>query len=218
MAFWNKEKPKAQTIAEPDPTPVEATPTVLETVPVVAAPSIPAPMPQEIPPAKPKKKPKSAPKRKRPFDAHIWFSEAEQRKLERRVEASGLSKGVFIRKAALENPIVIDPENSARSVAREERPWMIHDEGGQVLRCEICAGGKHQDNPTFRHHCQDWLLAYTRSHGLAQEDNNRVEEQRKQQRKESRYNVLKHQILFPHLGILFSQFLHIPLPDCFQMA
>ena len=110
MAFWNKEKPKAQTIAEPDPTPVEATPTVLETVPVVAAPSIPAPMPQEIPPAKPKKKPKSAPKRKRPFDAHIWFSEAEQRKLERRVEQSGLSKGVFIRKAALENPIVIDPK------------------------------------------------------------------------------------------------------------
>ena len=117
-----------------------------------------------------------------------------------------------------DNPHIHVAINSVRSVAREERLWMIHDEGSQVLRCEVCAGGKHQDNPTFRHHCQDWLLAYTRSHGLAQEDNNRVEEQRKQQRKESRYNVLKHQILFPHLGILFSQFLHIPLPDCFQMA
>ena len=109
MAFWNKEKPKSQTMAEPVPTPVEAAPTVPETV-TAAAPSIPAPVPQEISPAKPAKKPKSAPNRKRPFDAHIWFSEAEQRKLERRVEQSGLSKGVFIRKAALENPIVIDPE------------------------------------------------------------------------------------------------------------
>lgn len=95
-----------------------------------------------------------------------------------------------------DNPHIHVAINSVRSVAREERPWMIHDEGGQVLRCEVCAGGKHQDNPTFRHHCQDWLLAYTRSHGLAQEDNNRVEEQRKQKRKENRYNVLKHQILF----------------------
>ena len=95
-----------------------------------------------------------------------------------------------------DNPHVHVAINSVRSVAREERPWMIHDEGGQVLRCEVSAGGKHQDNPTFRHHCQDWLLAYTRSHGLAQEDNNRVEEQRKQRRKEARYNVLKNQILF----------------------
>ena len=110
MAFWNKEKPKVQPLPELEPTPVETTPTVPETVPVVAAPSIPAPVPQEIPLAKPEKKQKPAPNRKRPFDAHIWFSEAEQRKLERRVEASGLSKGVFIRKAALENPIVIDPE------------------------------------------------------------------------------------------------------------
>ena len=95
-----------------------------------------------------------------------------------------------------DNPHIHVAINSVRSVAREERPWMIHDEGGQVLRCEVSAGGKHQDNPTFRHHCQDWLLAYTRSHGLVQEDNNRVEEQRKQRRKESRYNVLKNQILF----------------------
>ena len=95
-----------------------------------------------------------------------------------------------------DNPHIHVAINSVRSVAGEERLWMIHDEGSQVLRCEVCAGGKHQDNPTFRHHCQDWLLAYTRSHGLAQEDNNRVEEQRKQKRKENRYNVLKHQILF----------------------
>ena len=76
-----------------------------------------------------------------------------------------------------DNPHIHVAINSVRSVAREERLWMIHDEGSQVLRCEVCAGGKHQDNPTFRHHCQDWLLAYTRSHGLAQEDNNRVDGQ-----------------------------------------
>ena len=95
-----------------------------------------------------------------------------------------------------DNPHIHVAINSVRSVAREERPWMIHDEGGQVLRCEVCAGGKHQDNPTFRHHCQDWLLAYTRSRGLTQEDNNRVEEQRKQRRKDARYKLLKNQILF----------------------
>ena len=167
MAFWNKEKPKAQTIAEPDPTPVEATPTVLETVPVVAAPSIPAPMPQEIPPAKPKKKPKSAPKRKRPFDAHIWFSEAEQRKLERRVEQSGLSKGVFIRKAALENPIVIDPEKekllSAVTKMTAELKY-IHAELGKqggLLKMAIKPNeGQRQANP------EEWNLLVQTNHDL----------------------------------------------------
>ena len=106
MAFWNKEKLKSHPVAEPQPTPAETAPPVPAPVP-----PIPEPLPpQEQPPVTPKKKSKPAPNRKRPFDAHIWFSEAEQRKLERRVEASGLSKGVFIRKAALENPIVIDPE------------------------------------------------------------------------------------------------------------
>ena len=167
MAFWNKEKPKAQTIAEPDPIPVEATPTVLETVPVVAAPSIPAPVPQEIPPAKPKKKSKPAPKRKRPFDAHIWFSEAEQRKLERRVEQSGLSKGVFIRKAALENPIVIDPEKekllSAVTKLTAELKY-IHAELGRqggLLKMAIKPNeGQRQTNP------EEWNLLVQTNHDL----------------------------------------------------
>ena len=166
MAFWNKEKPKSQTMAEPAPTPVEATPTVPETVPA-AAPSIPAPVPQEIFPAKPAKKPKSAPNRKRPFDAHIWFSEAEQRKLERRVEQSGLSKGVFIRKAALENPIVIDPEKekllSAVTKMTAELKY-IHAELGKqggLLKMAIKPNeGQRQANP------EEWNLLVQTNHDL----------------------------------------------------
>ena len=166
MAFWNKEKPKAQTIAEPEPTPVEATPTVPETVPAAAL-SIPTPVPQEIPPAKPAKKKKPAPNRKRPFDAHVWFSEAEQRKLERRVEQSGLSKGVFIRKAALENPIVIDPEKekllSAVTMMTEELKY-IHAELGRqggLLKMAIKPNeGQRQAHP------EEWNLLVQTNHDL----------------------------------------------------
>lgn len=161
MAFWNKEKPKAQAIPEQEPTPVETTPTA--PAPVPPAP----PVPQEQPSAKPAKKPKSAPNRKRPFDAHVWFSEAEQRKLERRVEQSGLSKGVFIRKAALENPIVIDPEKekllSAVTKMTVELKY-IHAELGRqggLLKMAIKPNeGQRQTNP------EEWNLLVQTNHDL----------------------------------------------------
>ena len=61
---------------------------------------------------------------------------------------------------------------------------MLYDDDGNVLRCEVAAGGKHQASPAFRHYCQDWLLEYSRSHGLAVEDNNRNEENRFQYRRD----------------------------------
>ena len=155
MAFWNKEKPKVQAIPEPEPTPVETT--LRE----------PTPVPQGEPPAKPAKKSKPAPNRKRPFDAHIWFSEAEQRKLERRVEQSCLSKGVFIRKAALENPIVIDPEKekllSAVTQMTAELKY-IHAELGRqggLLKMAIKPNeGQRQTNP------EEWNLLVQTNHDL----------------------------------------------------
>lgn len=161
MAFWNKEKPKVQAIPEPEPTPVETTPTA--PAPVPPTPSV----PQEQPPAKPKKKPKPAPNRKRPFDAHVWFSEAEQRKLERRVEQSGLSKGVFIRKAALENPIVIDPDKekllSAVTKMTAELKY-IHAELGRqggLLKMAIKPNeGQRQASP------EEWNLLVQTNHDL----------------------------------------------------
>ena len=163
MAFWNKEKPKAQAVVEPQPTPLETAPPVPAPVPPIQE----SPVPQEQPPAKPAKKPKSAPNRKRPFDAHIWFSEAEQRKLERRVEQSGLSKGVFIRKAALENPIVIDPEKekllSAVTKMTAELKY-IHAELGKqggLLKMAIKPNeGQRQANP------EEWNLLVQTNHDL----------------------------------------------------
>ena len=163
MAFWNKEKPKAQVVVEPQPTPLETAPPVPAPVPPIQE----SPVPQEQPPAKPAKKPKPAPNRKRPFDAHIWFSEAEQRKLERRVEASGLSKGVFIRKAALENPIVIDPEKekllSAVTKMTAELKY-IHAELGRqggLLKMAIKPNeGQRQTNP------EEWNLLVQTNHDL----------------------------------------------------
>ena len=105
MAFWNKEKPKAEMPPEPvkeEPVPVPETPPA-EVIPV---PEKPAPKPEQKP--APEKKVKSAPNRKRPYDVHVWFDEAEERKLERRLEQTGLSKGVFLRKAALDAPILVD--------------------------------------------------------------------------------------------------------------
>lgn len=57
------------------------------------------------------------PSRVRPFEAHIRFSESEQRLLERRIDESGLPKGVFLRKSALETQIVV--ANSKEKIVTE---------------------------------------------------------------------------------------------------
>ena len=85
--------------------------------------------------------------------------------------------------------------NSVRAVDRPEQPWMMKDRYGCVLHSETAAGCKHQNNPEFRRHCQDWLLDYTRSHGLAVEDNNRVEDQRKLVRYAAKHEKLRQTIL-----------------------
>ena len=85
--------------------------------------------------------------------------------------------------------------NSVRAVDRPEQPWMMKDRYGCVLHSETAAGCKHQNNPEFRRHCQDWLLDYTRSHGLAVEDNNRVEDQRKLERYATKHEKLRQTIL-----------------------
>ena len=59
---------------------------------------------------------------------------------------------------------------------------MMKNDDGSIRKSEICAGGKHQDNPEFRKHYNDWLLRYTREHGLVEKDNNAIAEQHKQER------------------------------------
>ena len=72
--------------------------------------------------------------------------------------------------------------NSVRAIEREPQPWMMKNEDGSIRISETCAGGKHQDNPEFRKHYNDWLLEYTRERGLAQKDNNAIAEVHKQER------------------------------------
>ena len=161
MTFWNKEKSKVLPIPEPEPVPVETAPPEAPVTPPEP------PAAQEQPSTEPKRQPKPAPNRKRPFDAHIWFSEAEQRKLERRVEQSGLSKGVFIRKAALENPIVIDPEKEKLLAAVTKMTAelkYIHAELGRqggLLKMAIKPNeGQRQANP------EEWNLLVQTNHDL----------------------------------------------------
>ena len=73
--------------------------------------------------------------------------------------------------------------NSVRAKTRiQEEKWMMRDHFGQVLPCEMEAGGKHQDSPGLRSHMNDWLLDYTRGHGFAVKDNNAIAEQHRAER------------------------------------
>ena len=85
--------------------------------------------------------------------------------------------------------------NSVRAVQREEQSWMMKDEFGKVLLCETKAGGKHQNSPAFRRHCQEWLYNYTRDHGLTVEDNLLIEDGRKQQRYQEKHDSTRELII-----------------------
>ena len=85
--------------------------------------------------------------------------------------------------------------NSLRSAARQEEIWMMKDDQGNTLPCEMKAGCKHQDNPQHRRHCQQWLLEYTRSHGLTIEANLQTEDRRKQEKCSVKTEAIKSLLL-----------------------
>lgn len=85
--------------------------------------------------------------------------------------------------------------NSVRACSREEQPWMMKNEAGITLPCEINAGGKHQNSPEFRDHCNDWLLNYTRQHGLTEKDNNAIARQRREEHYSGKNRQLKETLL-----------------------
>ena len=65
--------------------------------------------------------------------------------------------------------------NSIRAKRREyEEAWMMRDDEGQVLPCEMEAGCKHQDSPGLKQHLHDWVLNYCREHDYVQKDNNAI--------------------------------------------
>lgn len=76
--------------------------------------------------------------------------------------------------------------NSVRAQERTKKPWMKRNEYGEILRSEYAAGGKHQDGSDFSRAKNDWLLNYSRDHGLAEEDNNAAADKRKMEREAER--------------------------------
>ena len=85
--------------------------------------------------------------------------------------------------------------NSVRAESREEQPWMMKREDGSPLPCEICAGGKHQDSLGFRKHYNDWLLNYTRQHGLTEKDNNTIAQHHRTEKLSKKNQQLKDALL-----------------------
>lgn len=86
--------------------------------------------------------------------------------------------------------------NSVRALQRErEEDWMMRDEAGEILPCELEAGGKHQDSPGLRLHLNDWLLEYTRQHGLVQKDNNAIAAVHRAERHGSKNDHMKAALL-----------------------
>ena len=86
--------------------------------------------------------------------------------------------------------------SSVRAIARtEEAEWMMRDKIGEVLPCEMMAGGKHQDSPGLRMHMNDWLLEYTRQHGLIQKDNNAIAQVHRAQRHGSKNEQMRAALL-----------------------
>ena len=157
MSLFTKKKPEAPAIQEPVHTPEP----IQEPQPLKAEPATPAPV-QE--PAK-----KAPPKRKRPFDHHVWFTGEEERKLQIRADQAGLSIGVFIRKAALENPIVVDPHKKEEQAAIQQLTTelkFIHSELGKhggMLKMAIKPNeGQKEASP------EEWkLLAETNHNTVA---------------------------------------------------
>ena len=82
--------------------------------------------------------------------------------------------------------------NSVRAGARAEREWMMRDGEGNILPCEIKAGGKHQDSAELRRAMNDWLRDYTRTHGWEAKDNNAITAKRRRERYEKRNEYLRH--------------------------
>ena len=153
MSLFTKKKPDAPVIQEPIHTPEP----IQEPQPLKAEPEAPAPV-QE--PAK-----KAPPKRKRPFDHHVWFTGEEERKLQIRADQAGLSIGVFIRKAALENPIVVDPHKKEEQAAIQQLTAelkFIHSELGKhggMLKMAIKPNeGQREADP------EEWALLVKNNH------------------------------------------------------
>ena len=85
--------------------------------------------------------------------------------------------------------------NSVRSGVRPPEAWMMKDKEGQVLPCEICAGGKHQDGPLLRRQMNAWLLQYTKEHGYTAKDNNAIAEQHRTERHGNKNDKMKASLL-----------------------
>ncbi len=158
MVLWSKRQVKSQVPQEP----VKIPEPKQEEVVVEALAPIPEPV--SVSPA-PEPEKKAPPNRKRPFDHHVRLSGEEERTLQIRAEKASLSTGVFIRKAALENPIVVDPRKEELQAAIQKftaELKFIHSELGKqggMLKMAIKPNeGQKEANP------DEWRLLVETNH------------------------------------------------------
>ena len=85
--------------------------------------------------------------------------------------------------------------NSVRALDRGPEAWMKRDKFGEILPCEMAAGGKHQNSAALQHDMHDWLLDYTREHGFVAKDNNAIAAQRRAERHGSKNDQMKAALL-----------------------
>lgn len=86
--------------------------------------------------------------------------------------------------------------NSVRALPRpREEEWMMRGTDGQPLPCELEAGGKHQDSPTLRRAMNEWLLDYTREHGLTAKDNNAIADANREKRHGAKNEQMREALL-----------------------
>lgn len=81
--------------------------------------------------------------------------------------------------------------NSVRTLERQEQPWMMRGDDGQMLPCEVMAGGKHQDSPQLRRTLNDWVLEECRRRGWSEKDNNAIADARKRERYAEKHENLR---------------------------
>jgi len=85
--------------------------------------------------------------------------------------------------------------NSVRALQRGPEDWMKRDKTGEILSCEMAAGGKHQNSAALQHDMHDWLLEYTREHGFEAKDNNAIAAQHRAERHGSKNDQMKAALL-----------------------
>lgn len=90
-----------------------------------------------------------------------------------------------------EHPHIHVCVQALRAADRDPQPWMLTGVDGEVLPCEVRAGGKHHHTPAFENALCDYELELSRAYGLDDTDFRRIEDRRRKEQVEERKKKLR---------------------------